>query len=187
MARARQKTDRRGPLQRLIDRDRVANDVPNEPSSFVRQHGDYERVHAIGSGGEINMRPHINRGGTPIARWRRDGHISESQDAAIAHCIALWEIVGSSGKLVANLDRTIFGCPGDGHPREIEARDNLARVKAYFTPKLWDVWENVVRFDEPAGVAGSRLERAVSARELAARHAVQFVADIIAMKERLSY
>ena len=84
-----------------------------------------------------------------------------------------------------------LSCPVDfdvtGLRSEIEARDDLKRMKGYFPPQHWDVFENVVRFDEPAGVAGSRLERAPSTRETAARLCVQFVADVITMKERLSY
>lgn len=174
------KRDTRGPLQRMHDREQAESNKRVEVNEFAKQHGDYD----------TNLRYIVNRGGTPIARWKAANLLTESQQAAIAHCIRLWEIVSSSGKLVANLDRTVFGCPGDGHPREIEARDDLHRIKGYFPHPLdgyWSVFENVVRFDEPAGTAGSRYANDTRNSQTAARLIVGMVADTIAMKERLSY
>jgi hypothetical protein len=187
MAGKKRKADARGPLQRvieaergpIIERDGVALHQDTSPlvSPFTRQHGDYEDY----------LKRTVNRGGTPIARWRKAGILSDSQQAAIEHCIRLWRLVTASGRLVANLDRTVFGSPGDGHSAEVEARDDLKRIKGYVGERYFSVFENVVRFDEPAGVAGSRLEQPSANRELAARFCVQFVADIITMKERLTY
>lgn len=182
------KIDKRGRLQRILDAERgpIAEQggrafyqdiTPAGPTEQAKQHGDYEE----------HLKRFVNRGGTPIARWIKAGVISDSQHAAMRHCIGLWTIISASGRMVANLDRTVFGCPGDGHHREVEARDDLQRMKGYVGDRYWSVWENVVRFDEPAGVAGSRLQQDNANAELLARHCVQFVADIIAMKERLSY
>jgi hypothetical protein len=178
MARARKpKIDTRGPLQRILDRDRAANDAAPVVNEFAARHGDYE----------THLKRQVNRGGTPIARWRKAGLISDSQQAAIEHCLRLWDCIGVSGGLVANLDRTVFGCPGDGHSREVEARDDLHRMKGYVGERYWSVFENVVRFDEPAGAAGSRIQGPTRENETRARYCVLFVADIIATKERLSY
>jgi len=175
--RTKLKIDTRGPLQKLADA-QVANDA-SQPlvNEYAAQHGDYDR----------NLRVVINRGGTPVARWRTARLLSDSQNAAIDHCIALWDAISTSGGLVANLDRTVFGSPGEGNMREIEARDDLHRIKGYFPAKYWNVWENVCRFDEPAGYAGSRLTECKNDATAAARIVVQFVADVISMKERLSY
>lgn len=178
MAKAKRKLDKRGPLQRMYDREQAEANARPTVNPFTEQHGDYDR----------NGRYVVNRGGTPVARWKAAGHLSDSQQAAIAHCIRLWEIVGApSIKLVANLDRTVFGSPGDGHPMEIEARSDLSRIKAYVPRDYFEVFENVVRFDEPAGRAGSRFANEAREAQTCARTVVQFVADIIAMKERLSY
>lgn len=181
------KIDTRGPLQRavdsergaVVDRDGVAEYQDTAPlvNDYAAQHGQYDR----------NLRVVINRGGTPVARWQTAGLLSVSQNAAIAHCIALWDAIGTSGGLVANLDRTVFGSPGEGSMREIEARDNLHRIKGYVPDKYYDVFENVCRFDEPAGYAGSRLTECQNDAVATARTVVQFVADVISMKERLSY
>lgn len=175
--RTKLKIDTRGPLQKLVDAEAANDERQPLVNEFAAQHGDYDR----------NLRVVINRGGTPVARWKTAGLLSESQLAAIDHCIGLWDAIGTSGGLVANLDRTVFGSPGEGNIREIEARDDLHRIKGYFPTKYWDTYENVVRFDEPAGFAGSRLTECKNDAVAAARTVVQFVADIISMKERLSY
>lgn len=168
---------RRAEELRRTSADGPVDPLAGEVNPFAAAHGDYERQ---------NSRI-TNHGGTPIARWIASGMLTRSQQAAILHCITLWQAISSSGKLVANLDRTVFGCPGDGHPMEIEARSDLQRIKGHFPAKWWDVFENVVRFDEPAGVAGSKLTDNKEHQVAVARTTVQFVADVIAMKERLTY
>jgi hypothetical protein len=144
---------------------------------FAAQHGIFER----------NMRFVINRGGTAIDRWKRDGLLSETQQAAILHCQRLWHVIDRGPRLVANLDRTVFGSHGGGHPREVEARDDLHRIKSGFPLQFWDVFENVCRHDEPAGTAGSRLANDSRSASSAARTVVSLIADTIYMRERLSY
>jgi len=143
----------------------------------VRKHGLYED----------HLKRVENKAVTPVSKWIAAGLVTDAEQAAIEHCLNLWQRVEGQPSLVANFDRTIFGCPGDGHPREVEARDDLHRLKNHVGDKYWSVFENVVRFDEPAGVAGSRLEQASRNRETAARHCVLFVANIVASQERLSY
>jgi hypothetical protein len=171
------KVDNRSLMQRMSDRDAANDAAPPVPSDFTQQHGDYTR----------HLRTYVNHGGTPLARWRKAGMLSDSQNVAIDHCIKQWSLIGGSSGLVANLDRTVFGSPGDGNHREVDARESLHRMKGHVGPMMWSVYENVVRFDEPAGQAGSRLACSVANRETMARACVQFVADVIAFKERLSY
>jgi hypothetical protein len=177
-----------GPLQRLADRAQAAYaDATPLVNAFAAQHGSYERAHGIDGQGNINMRPMINRGGTALDRWKAAKLLSETQLAAIAHVDRLWRLVDAGARLTANLDRTIFGCPGDGNMAEIEAGDDLNRIRASFHPTYWDVFENVCRFDEPAGVAGSRLANDDPTRRTMARTIVCLIADHIYMRERLSY
>jgi hypothetical protein len=144
-------------------------------NDFAAKHGDYER----------NMRFVVNRGGTAIDRWRTAGKLSDSQLAGILHCQHLWARIGSQS-IVADFDR-IRGMPhGDGVSQH-EALTSLGRIASDFPPTYWDVFENVCRHDLPAGVAGSRLANVRRSAEIAARCVVCFIADIIAMKERLSY
>lgn len=146
-------------------------------NEFAAAHGIFER----------NMRFVINRGGTAIDRWKREGLLSDTQQAAILHCQRLWHVIDRGPRLVANLDRTVFGSHGEGHPREVEARDDLHRIKSGFESKWWEVFENVCRNDEPAGVAGSRLANDNRSATTAARIVVCMIADAIHMRERLSY
>lgn len=157
--------------------------APPLVNQYAARHGDYAPAAQTGE-----MRhAMLNRGGTPLARWRSAGLITDHQNAAIDHCIRLWQLSDTSGRLVANLDRTVFGCPGDGNMAEIEARADLARIKGYIPRKYYDVFENCIRFDEPAGVAGSKLAEDDVTRRTMARTIVGFVADIIFERERLSY
>lgn len=143
---------------------------------FIAQHGDYER----------NGRHVVNRGGTAIDRWRAAGQLSNTQLAAILHMQRLWGLAWSEPRIVANLDRTVFGSPGDGDMRSVDARIDISRIQKAFPRDFWDVFENVCRHDEPAGVAGSRLANDSRTATTAARLVVCMVADMIAMRERLS-
>lgn len=150
--------------------------------------GGYDRLAMPNpDGGNRAALVHINRGGTPVGRWIEEERLSETQQRAIFHCIYLWRMCGLETRTTANYGERIPGY-ADSELRasnEIEARHTLHRIKDYFPAQWWDVFENVVRFNEPAGVAGSRLgfgNRSASDR---AHTTVCFVADIIHMKERL--
>jgi hypothetical protein len=164
---------------------RAANEQASEPlvTPEAQAHGDYTPVAQTGE----QRKAMINRGGTPVARWIKARLLSDSQQAAILHCLTLWRLAGHHQRTTANLDRTVYGTPGDGNPREVEARIDLHRIRDYFHPTHWGIFENVVRFDEPAGIAGSKLGRASGRAEQAALNCVCMVADVISWKERLSY
>lgn len=133
----------------------------------------------------------VNTGGTPVMRWIKAGKINETQALAIQLCYRLWDLAGIRQRTTANYGEQIGG---EGDPvewravTEIEARENLHRVQDYFPGALkgyWSVFENVCRHDEPAGVAGSRLGFGARSAEDRAHTIVCFVADVIAMNERL--
>ncbi len=125
----------------------------------------------------------INRGGTPVARWKAAKLLSDSQVAAIDHCETLWSRLGGKA-LVMDLARIPGAGQGNGWAEQ-EALDDLKRIKGYVPAKYWSLFENVCRFDMAAGFAGSDLTSCRNDQVSAARTTVQFVADIIAMKERL--
>ena len=181
---AKKKTvDRRGPLQRMHDQAKAAGEAMPVVNDFARQHGEYEKQGEYGDARHVM----VNRGGTPIARWITAGLLTETQCAGIQHCWRLWGML--TGKaLVQDLDKIIGAGEGDGWAEQ-EALDDLKRIKGYFgdNSKWWTVFENVCRFNEPAGFAGSSLTAVRNDQVAAARTTVQFVADIIAMNERLTY
>ncbi|PTQ59759.1 hypothetical protein C8J26_2611 [Sphingomonas aurantiaca] len=125
----------------------------------------------------------INRGGTPVARWKAAKLLSDSQVDAIDYCETLWSRLGGKG-LVMDLARIPGTGQGNGWAEQ-EALDDLKRIKGYVPVKYWSLFENVCRFDMAAGFAGSDLTECRNDQVSAARTTVQFVADIIAMKERL--
>jgi hypothetical protein len=151
-------------------------------NEFAAQHGDYDQAGLVG-GRKIML----NRGGTAVDRWKREALLTETQLAAITHCQRLWRLIDAGPRLVANLDRTVFGCPGDGNAAEVEARDDLHRIKTSFPRQYFEVFEMVCRFDEPAGTAGSRLANDSRSASNAARLVVGMIADMIFERERLSY
>lgn len=123
----------------------------------------------------------------PVERWHRAKRLSDSQMLAIALLRRLWRLAGLSQKVTATYgERT----PGFGNVEarahsEIEARKDLHRIQGYIPRTYWDVWENVVRHGEPAGVVGSRLGFGDRSGDVRAHTIVCFVADVICMKEKL--
>jgi hypothetical protein len=144
-------------------------------NDHAKQHGLYE---ADGNRGTIN------RGGTPIARWAREGQLSETQAAAIHRCLFLWERAGRHTGLVQDLLKVIGQQPSSGWAQQ-EALDELMALKSVVPRNAWEVFENVVRFDQPAGTAGSSLANNRRSAIDAARIAVCFVADMLAIRWRL--
>ncbi len=134
-----------------------------------------------------------NVGGSPYTRWKASGQITPMQERAVEHCLRLWELTGVTGPSVTAGygERIPSGnrCEPDWLVIKIlKAREDLARVEGYFDGirSYWDVFENCVRHDEPAGRAGSRImgwgNHVAVGKALVT---VQFVADMIAVKERL--
>lgn len=142
-----------------------------------------------------------NHRASPLTRWKLSGDLTEGHLCAIAWCIKRWALLGHEASMTASYDERTSKGTGDGESgsmilARMEARDEMRRVcggigvsgeyePGYIPSAYWRVFENCIRFDEPAGVIGSNLGRsAPSARALTV---VQFVADIIVMKEALTY
>lgn len=158
---------------------------------FARQHGDYQSDFVTHVDTATKAQADVNRGGTPVARWTASGALNEAQQAVIAWCIELWRIAGTERRITANYGERIpgEGCVELANARQIRARDDLHRVKGYFPAPLdayWHVFENVCRWDMPAGVAGSHLSRSSRSADVRAHQVVCFVADIIGSRERIT-
>lgn len=126
----------------------------------------------------------VNRGGTAVERWMTNGGIfGESQQRAIRYTQGLW--VRAEGRLRAvDPTRDIVDEMVDGLSQQ-EALDELSRLKGRVPNPYWDVYENVCRFDEEAGVAGSRLATNSRSAIDAAKTTVAFTASLIAQWRRL--
>lgn len=171
------RVDTRGPLQRILDRETVAND-----QSHLVVITPEQRAKGTYTGERRIVNNH-----DPVQRWIASGRLSDTQQLAIAHVRRLWEIAGLERSITANYGMVIVGtgCSERRAAIEIDAREDLHRVQDYIPPRYWSVFEMVCRFGEPAGVAGSDLGAGGKAAQGRAHTIVCFVADIIAMKERL--
>lgn len=125
---------------------------------------------------------------SPVQRWKRAGRLSDSQIAAIALCEALWAKCGLRQKLTASYGERV----PSGYDNEwlaasvIQAGKDLARIERYVPPHMFEVFENVVRWDEPAGTAGASLGfEGSKSSQAAILMLVMNVADIIAKEEKL--
>ena len=79
------------------------------------------------AGRVVTERTLINRGGTPVARWKAANLLSDSQVAAIDHCETLWARLGGKG-LVMDLARIPGAGQGNGWAEQ-EALDDLKPIK----------------------------------------------------------
>jgi hypothetical protein len=108
--------------------------------------------------------------------------------AAIGLVRALWERCGLRQKITATYgERLPLSASNEWLAvHEIQARRDLTRIERYVQP-VWafDVFENVCRWDEPAGVAGVALGYGSRNAETRAHMIVVCTADLIAREERL--
>ena len=152
--------------------------------------GNVEREEFIHADDGKRVMAFVNRGGTPLARWKAAGALTDGQVAAINHCLHLWELAGIHQRTTANYGECIAGGSNEHMTAvHLDAKNDLWRVIDYFPGPLvtyWQVFQNVCRFDMPAGVAGSELSQSNRTAEARAHQVVCFVADIIATNERLT-
>ena len=180
MRKPKHKPDTRGPLQRLID----AEALRQEQSAL-----DIITPEQRAKGGYDGAQRIVNRGGTPVMRWIAANKLSDTQLLAIQLCYRLWGILSREPQITAGYGERMAASTTEECPERIEllveAKEDLHRIKDYIPWAYYQIFENVVRFDEPAGVAGSRLGFGGRSAEDRAHTVVCFVADIIAMNERL--
>ena len=124
----------------------------------------------------------VNRGGTAIDRWignDRAGLFGEPQQRAIQYTQRLW--IRAEARLRAvDPARDVVDEDLDGMSQQ-EALDELTRLQDRLPLPYWQVYENVCRFDEEAGTAGSRLASNSRSAVDAAKTTVAFTASLIAM------
>lgn len=157
------------------------------PTEAQKANGNYERTDFIHADTARRVTAFVNRGGTPYARWKAEDKLTDNQRVAIDHVIRLWALAGTEQRITANYGERI---PGSGNAEhrainEIEARQDLHRIREYIPAKYFDCFENCIRWDEPAGIAGSKLGFGGRSACDRAHQVVCFVADIIFEKERL--
>lgn len=159
-------------------------------STEAANHGAY--VDEFVTHGETSTKVQTKRNvkASPLAYWKAQNMLTATQEAAISYCIRLWEFLPPMPATTAQYGERIPSSDS-GHESEaavnawLDAIDDLRRVEGYIPRSYWQVFENCIRFDEPAGVAGSSLGYSGRSGKAKAHVIVCFVADIIAMKEGL--
>ena len=129
-----------------------------------------------------------NRGGSPIDRWHANGGLDDRQMAAIYFYSRAWHLVFQEPRVVAKWSAVhTFGAMGAVEvysSSRIAARTTLRMLDNEIFFRLdsayFQVFQNVVIFDEPGGVAGGRAGFTHKAAEGAARATVSMVASMIA-------
>lgn len=137
-------------------------------------------------GKRMSMAPVIvNRGGTAIDRWiHRDpaGLFGESEVRAVRYAQNLWRRLECTMRAVDPAADVVDAPLGWSQQ---EALVEIKRLEGRIPPKYWTCFENVVRWDEEAGVAGSRLANNARSAVDAAKTCVAFTAGLIATWRRL--
>ena len=121
-----------------------------------------------------------------VEKWVREGGIGFGYGAnqVIANCQLYWLRVGEPRLIAQYGERMPASTHGEGYTQQ-EALDEL-HYYSKMVPKLyWDVFEAVVRHNEPAGVAGSRFAKNDPQRIQSAKVITGMVAAVIA--QRLGY
>jgi hypothetical protein len=161
-------------------------------SPFTAQHGDYRPAIVVDLTGELSgkrqsmVRLLVNRSVSTVDKWLFDGGpgFEAPEAAAIAHVRRLWKVVGSGSRLTGRYDPSALIRSTGSRVADQEAyRSALLTLGAYqeqFPARIWEAFENVVRWDEPAGVAGSRMANHPAERRAHAKASVGFVASKIA-------
>ncbi len=159
-------------------------------SPFVARHGDYRRELIVDLTGELSgkrqsmVRVVRNAAVTTVDRWLAQGGpgFEAPQQRAVDHVRSLWAITGSGPRLTARYDGTGIPTTGGGSEREnyLSALHALEGYEKEFPRYVWEAFERVVRFDEPAGAAGSRMAANNAQQQAHAKACVGFVASKIA-------
>lgn len=130
-----------------------------------------------------------NRGGTTVERWLAAGAIDKRQAEAIAFYCRMWTLFHGAQRVTANwsLVATFRGGTTDFDAfarTQLHAKRMLAWLddEVFFSVgfQKFAIWQNVVLFDEPAGVAGGRLGFKSKQAEAAAKVIVLLLADMVA-------
>jgi hypothetical protein len=164
-------------------------------SKEAQRHGDYQpvdfKLQEVTEGGkrkEKTIRVLRNLGGTPVERWHQRGFLDERQMAAILFYQDAWRMWIGEPRVVANwsavIVRDAMGAAEIYAGSRIAAKESLRLLDQEIFFRLpvghFHCWQNVVIFDEPAGVAGSRAGFLHKQAEGAARAICSIVASMIA-------
>jgi hypothetical protein len=172
-----------------------AKRVESEPlvNAYAAAHGDYAETTIPITAGEIegergNIRVLRNRGGTAVDRWINAANLEPSQIRAIELYVSAWSKVYSHPRVVMGWGERIAFSRGGDEARVatlIDAQELLKfldeRIFQMAPHYYFDVWQNIVLFDQPAGITGGGNRNSAER----AKTICLFIADMIATILRL--
>lgn len=126
------------------------------------------------------------RVGTVLETWVKEGGpgFDHGAQRVIADCQTFWLRMGNP-RLIANYgERVAASTHGEGYSQQ-EAADEIHYRKHLLPPGMsgyWDVFENVIRHNESAGVAGSAFAKNRPQQIQSAKVITGMVASFIAAK-----
>jgi hypothetical protein len=159
------------------------------PTPEQIRNGDFERVFTTHVNSNTKAATFKRRDGNIVEKWLREDPATFGEPArrVIGDCVSLWAQMGDP-RITANYgERIAAGSDCDGY-RADRARRRLEDMRQALGPYMrhyWVVWENVLRHNEPAGVAGSRFANNPPQRIQSAKVIVGMVANTLA--GRLGY
>jgi hypothetical protein len=190
-------------LAQALDRSMVNQLVSPE----AQAKGDYRpvdfKLQEVTEGGkrvEKTIRVVRNMGGSPIERWHRSGAFDERQVAAILFYQQAWHMHIGEPRTVANwsavIVRAAVGAIEIYAGSRLAAKESLRLLdqEVFFREPVdhFHVWQNVVIWDEPAGVAGSRVgflstKQSEAAARLIVGSMAHKIADIVIDQSRRDF
>lgn len=190
-------------MAQALDRSMVNQLVSPE----AQAKGDYRpvdfKLEEVVEGGkkvERTIRVVRNLGCSPIERWHRSGAFDERQIAAILFYQQAWHTHIGEPRVVANwsavIVRAAIGAIEIYAGSRLAAKESLRLLdqEVFFREPVdhFHVWQNVVIWDEPAGVAGSRVgflstKQSEAAARLIVGGMAHKIADIVIDQSRKDF
>ena len=159
-------------------------EVMELPTPEQLRNGDFERGFTNHVDTNTKAMTFRRRDSSIVETWIREAGPGFDHAAArvIADCQAFWSRMGSPSVTAQYGERIAASTHGEGYNQQ-EAADEIAHRKRLIgIPAYWDVFENCVRHNEPAGVAGSRFANNRPQQIQSAKVIVGFVASFLAAK-----
>ena len=184
MAKSRKNSSKiRKPLDPLAVLEREAFETPTVHQVL---NGDFERDFVTHVESNTKAMAYRRRESCIVEKWCKQNEIGFGHGAVriIANCQLYWMRLGEPRLIAQYGERLPASTAGDGWTRQ-EALDELHHYKKLLGAGMdtyWNVFEAVVRHNEPAGVAGSRFAKNDPQRIQSAKVITGMVASFLASK-----
>ena len=154
------------------------------PTPEQLRNGDFERGFVTHAESNTKVMTFKRRDSSIVETWIREAGPGFDHGAArvIADCQTFWGRMGAPSVTAQYGERIAASTHGEGYSQQEAANEIAYRKKLLGMPAYWDVFENCIRHNEPAGVAGSRFANNRPQQIQSAKVIVGFVASFLAAK-----